>query len=424
MQRRYWQFYWPLALTGLTMLLARQFENATLGRYANAARELAVFAFAASAFALLNASLAFVPQMTAVLARSARARKRCLRLTVAVCCVLTVPLVLAGFTRTGALLLGRLFGIGAAVQVPVTHYLRLVSPLLVVNGLRQYYTGLLIQAKRTGVVTVLNGLMLVIAGAVLLAGLHSGLRAVHTLAASLASWLVHLVLSYVFYRRLYKPATDPELKCLGYGAILSFFWPVALTSLMFALSRPILYSFVARLPESEPAIASLRIAFDFALIFHNPLNQFRHLFVMYGREDALGVRRFMIRVTAVVTVVMITVAATPLSKLVFGELLGAPADIAAMARQVLWAGCLIPLIVTLRNYFHGLAMVGRSTLGMGAGGIGRIAVIYGAALACFSFGVLNHITAAAILTLGFAAEAIVVACLSRFRASPSRQARA
>jgi len=67
---QYWRFYWPLALTGVGLVLAVQFQNATLARYPEAVAELAVLALAHGVFGYFNASLQFVSQLANVYARS------------------------------------------------------------------------------------------------------------------------------------------------------------------------------------------------------------------------------------------------------------------------------------------------------------------------------------------------------------------
>ena len=97
MQRRYWAFYWPLSLTGLAVLLARQFQNGALTRFPDAVRELVIFAYASSIFWLFNASMIFIPQMANVFARSERAKRICLRFTILISVVLTIPLAVGLF---------------------------------------------------------------------------------------------------------------------------------------------------------------------------------------------------------------------------------------------------------------------------------------------------------------------------------------
>ena len=73
--RTYWRFYWPLALTGVAMVLAMQFQNGALALYPDAVVELAVFALASSTFGFLNAGLNFTPQLSNVYGRSPRGRR-------------------------------------------------------------------------------------------------------------------------------------------------------------------------------------------------------------------------------------------------------------------------------------------------------------------------------------------------------------
>ena len=73
--RQYWRFYWPLALTGVAMVLAMQFQNGVLARYPDAVAELAVFALASSTFGFFNAGLNFTAQLANVYARSARGKR-------------------------------------------------------------------------------------------------------------------------------------------------------------------------------------------------------------------------------------------------------------------------------------------------------------------------------------------------------------
>lgn len=414
MKRQYWKFYWPLALTGMVMLLARQFQNGTLSRYPNAARQLATFAFASGMLMPFMSALGFLPQMANVFGRSCTARRRCLRFTFMLCAALAAIPACIALVPGAEIVPARIFGIADEQLAVVILYLRLLTPMLFVQGLKQYYTGLLVQAKRTGLVTVLHGSALALMGSLLAVGLHRGWQPVVTLAASqICAGLLHLALLFGFARRGGAGIQEPETKHLTYLDMARFFWPVALTSLMFALSRPIIYSYVNRTPGAEPKIAALRVAFDLALIFHMPVNQLRHLFVTFGFKDMPGLRRFILLVLAGALGIMLLVALSPLSMLVLRDLLGVRGAVLPMARQVLLTVCLIPVLVAVRNYFHGRAMVSRTTVSMGLGATLRVAAIWLASWAGYATGMLNHTLAALILTLGFAVETLTVALVGR-----------
>ena len=414
MQRKYWKFYWPLALTSLVQLAGTQAQNGVLASYDEIGRELAVFALASSVFFFFCAALVFVPHMVNVLGRSAPARGACLRFTILASLALTIPAAVLAFTGAGQTALSRIFDIQDAKLAEVTSYLRLLLPLIVINGLRNHYTGLLIQAHLTGTVTALYAVNLGINIVSLAGGLMLGWPAVITVAMAIVlSALVHLVATFVMYVLRYNSPDDGKTDKLTWREILSFFWPVATTSLMFALSRPVLYAFVNRTAQAVVLLAGIRVAFDFSLLFHAPINQFRHFLVTFGESDPAGSRRFMGRIMLVLTGIMAIIAFTPLSTFVLRNLLqirGQTLEVASGAMMVL---CGTPLIITIRNYFHGVLLTRRKTHGMAIGGIIRVLTICVSSWAFFEAGVLNRITAAGVLLAGFGSEAIVSAIFAR-----------
>lgn len=407
--RAYWQFYWPLALTGLAMVLAVQFQNAALARFPDAARELAVFALAYGTFGFFRASLNFINQLSNVYARSREGARKTYRFVLTASLLLTLPLLGLGFLDAGANLLRHIYSLDDNLTDRVTEYLRYLAPLVVLSALRFYYTGLLIQARLTGWVTVLNVMFLstVIAGLVL--GFTLGLRPVVVLVgAEAVAMLAHLAGTVLVKRARYRMPAAPEHESLTYRELTAFFVPVSTTGVMFALSRPVLYAFVSRTPGGLVAIAALRVAFDFAMLFQQAANQFRHFFVTFGLDDLPGKRRFMVIIWAGITGLMLLFAVSPLSNLIWRDLMRIPEAVRAPAVEVMLVMCLMPAVIIFRNYFHGRLMVERRTVGMAAGAILRVAGIYLAAQVLFSFGALNHVTASLVLILGFVIEAAVV----------------
>ena len=81
--------------------------------------------------------------------------------------------------------------------------------------------------------------------------------------------------------------------------------------------------------------------------------------------------------------------------------------------DVILVMCLLPTIITVRNYFHGHLMVRLRTSGMAMGGVLRVLGIYLIAQTLYAHGKLDHVTAAFALLLGFVFETIVVAYATR-----------
>jgi hypothetical protein len=99
---KYWQFYWPLTLTGLGLILAIQIQNGVLARFPDAVTELAIFALAYSGYGLCNAALNFTAQLSNVFARSPHATLLTHRFVIAASIMLTLALSMLAHTQAGA----------------------------------------------------------------------------------------------------------------------------------------------------------------------------------------------------------------------------------------------------------------------------------------------------------------------------------
>jgi hypothetical protein len=284
--------------------------------------------------------------------------------------------------------------------------------MIALNGIRHYYTGLLVQARRTGIVAALNVAHVPLVGAGLAAGILLRWGAVATiLFAEIMPLAVQMIAAGLLFRVFYRPPLEPEKAPVSFLKTTSFFWPVALTGLMFAFTRPIVYSFVNRVAGSDPKpiIAALRVGFDLAMLFQMASNQFRHVFVTFGARHLPGLRRFMIRVVLVTTGLMLCVALSPLKDLFFGELLGLESPVREYAGRVLLVMCAVPALVAWRNYYHGQALIHHRTVGMGIGGLARNSAALLLSWGLLQAGWLGYPTVAAgVLVCAFVAEASAV----------------
>jgi hypothetical protein len=405
-QREYWAFYWPLALTGAVGVIAVQFQNGVLARYPEAAFELAVFALALGVYGLFNAALNFVPQLVTKFARTRAAWRVTLRFVVLLSAVFACIVEAVGLG--GGVLVAAAFGIEGELLARVLAYLCLLAPILVLAGVRLAFVGLLVQRRQTGRVTLLNAVYLGTVAGVLVAGFAGGLGATLTLVLGQAGGaLVHGLLGgWLAFRGHHPPERDDDVP--DFRRLTRFFVPVATTGVMFAISRPVLYAFVARAPDGIVSIAALRVAFDFTFFFQQASNQFRHFFVTFGLDDLAGKRRFMARVTVGITGAMLAVALTPLGDLFLRVGLGISGAVQARAVDVILVMTLLPTIIIVRNYYHGILMVTERTGGMAGGGVLRVLLIAALGAGLAALGLLDHVLAAWVLLAGFAIETATV----------------
>ncbi len=412
--KEYWRFYWPLALTGGVMVLSGQFQNGVLARYPEAVTELAVYAIAGSTFGLLHAAVGFVSQMANVYARSALGTAKTLRFVMTISAIMTVLMLILAFTPAGGMLVGAVYDLDSDILDRVTDYLRLFAPLMIIDGLRQFQLGLLVQSRMTGRVTILNVIQLSTIIICLVSAFSAGIPAPLALVGSqITASLVHLALLTLVIRRDYQLPEKPEHEQLGYRELLAFFAPVATTGIMFAISRPVLYALIARTPDAIVSIAAMRVGFDVATLFQVTANQFRHFFVTFGDSDLPEKRLFMLIIGAGITGAMMLITMTPLSDVILSDAIGIKGDVLSRAHTVLMLMCLLPALILWRNYYHGLLMVARKTNGMAVGGMSRVFGIYLMAQLLYFVGALNYLTGTIILLLGFLVEASIVTIFCR-----------
>ena len=209
-------------------------------------------------------------------------------------------------------------------------------------------------------------------------------------------------------RRSYRLPEEIEHADLTYRELAGFFFPVATTGLMFALSRPVLYALVARVEEGVLYIAAMRVAFDFSMMFQQTANQFRHFFVTFGLAQLEQKRRFLLVVGFGITALMCLFTFTPLVGWIWQEPMNIPEPILRPANQVLMVMCLLPAVILVRNYFHGILMVERRTGSMALASTLRVVGIYASAQIGIALGWLDHVYSAWALLLGFVIETVVV----------------
>ncbi len=412
--RVYWKFYWPLTIMGLAMLLSNQFQNGVLARYPEAVRELTTFALAGSFFGFLHAALVFLPQMTNVYGRSPAGASACFHFACRAGLGLSLPLLVLGWTPSGIDLSTMIFGVDVAVAATMQIYFRLLAPVIFMDAMRHAFTGLLIQTRRTGWVTVLNIAYLSVVLLVLMLGFHFGLSGVWTVGlAQLAGALFALLGSWFAWSR-FASLLEGKVEPPSQGELFNYFWPVALTSICFALSRPIIFLFASRTAEAFVLIAALRVSFDFAMLFFNPVNQFRHLLVTFGMDDRKDILGFLVLVVTGLSGALVVIALSPMGSLIFRTVFGLEGKALEFATAALLPLALVPLAMGLRNWLHGYALVGRATRRMSTSALARIGVISLAAWGLVAIGWFGPRAAASLLAFGFLAEAGSMWVLARW----------
>ena len=140
--------------------------------------------------------------------------------------------------------------------------------------------------------------------------------------------------------------------------MLRFFWPLAVTSGVQAVSRPIINLFVARGADGTESLAVLTIVYALAHLPYGWLNELKNLPAAFQRQDPDGrfIRRFTAGCGLLSFVVMALMFWTPVRFFLLETLIGVDHEFAVRCTVPLIIFSFFPLAVTVRSYLHGVAL--------------------------------------------------------------------
>ena len=423
-QRQYLMFFLPLALMSALQSTTFQVRNAILARYEDPARELATLGFALSTFLLLWAFNNFIPQMSNVLARSKRALVVTRNTTWALNGLATVFLGLLALTRPGGLLLQVVFDIHGAVLADVQLYLLLLSPTMLTSGHLQWREGLLVQARRTPLLTTTQLTNLLVSSGWLVGAFWLGASPTQAvIGSSYAATLLRVGLTEYLFSRYYQAPAVASHQSLTYRETLRFLLPAAASGAILNFSRPWLFACLGRTSDPLVAVASLRVAYDLLGAMQSISNQFRHLCATFGLDDIAGKRRFMVKVAAILCAALVLSTNVPaLSDPIFRQAFGLTGPVLDMTVATARIVSIAPLLLIARNFFHTQLIARSATQGIALGSSARLVVLLVLAPSLLLLDRLNPQSAALILLVGFTTETTIAGWVLRRLGAPHEQA--
>ncbi len=178
--------------------------------------------------------------------------------------------------------------------------------------------------------------------------------------AAFIGWRVQPLLA----RRLY-PETPTETP-LSYREFARFYVPLSLTSLMNLMINPLGSAMISRMPDALMSLAVWPVIQGLLFLLRSLGFAYQEVVVALLDEpgSAFTLRRFTIALSAILTLVMALIAATPLSWLWFHTISGLRPELAALGGSALWIGILMPAISVWQNALQGLLVHSRRTRGV------------------------------------------------------------
>jgi hypothetical protein len=161
-------------------------------------------------------------------------------------------------------------------------------------------------------------------------------------------------------------AAPPPENPLTLPRFLSFYIPLALTSLIVMIYMPIGSAAMGRMPRALDSLAVWPVVSGLVFIFRSLGVAFNEVVVALLDEPGAvpQLRRFTALLAASVTGLLFLIAATPLSRLWLVDVSALPADLADLGQMALWIALPVPAFNTLQSWFQGNLVNAERTRGV------------------------------------------------------------
>ena len=142
-----------------------------------------------------------------------------------------------------------------------------------------------------------------------------------------------------------------------------FYAPLAATSLLLTATNPLLVSAMSRSVNPAVALAGFAVAFSLCGVLYSPVlvgQQVAATKLLKGRQFG-PIKSFWVRIGALLSLVAVAVAFTPLGDWVFGGVMGVSGDIFDEARSAIAVLAPVPLLTAMRAVHQGRLVAGHRT---------------------------------------------------------------
>jgi hypothetical protein len=360
-------FFFPLLLNVQFMSVSHSIINAGLARLEHAVVLLAGFSVA-MVLHLFVASPSY--QNHTITIAMVRGRRSLIAMTLFVLLIaswVSMLLALLAFSPLGTYILDRMLGVTPEVAAGARQALGLMVFLPFITGMRGLCQGLVIRARRTGLVSLATAVRIAMLfvylwlgqlwfiGTAVAAFALLGCVGTETLVIAFFAWRVRL------------PAAQEDER--GFADILRYGLPLAYSSGLQQTVPLLINAIISRLPDGTLALAAFGVIRGFLFLLAGPMRNLQQAYLTLVTEaaDNTVLVRFLIRVSAGMALVMLLIA-WPLNAPVLGAIMGLD-DV--MRHYIAWpltACALFPLLYgaanLLRGWFSGVHLttrLGRST---------------------------------------------------------------
>jgi len=366
---RIFKTWWPLAASWLLMGIEGPAMSAVIARLANPEIHLAAYGGVVFPLSLIVESpIIMLLAASTALSKDWASYARLRRYMMAAGATLTGLHFLVAYTPLYYLVVEKVIGVPPEIVQPARLGLMIMLPWTWSIAYRRFHQGVLIRFGRSqtvGIGTVVrlsaDGLVLMLGYLVkTVPGVVVGTTAVAVGVMSEAAY-VGLVVRPVLRGplRLAPPVAQP----VTLRSFLSFYIPLAMTSLLTLLAQPIGSAAISRMPLALESLAAWPVVSGLVFMFRSLGMAYNEVVVALLDEprSSASLRRFTAWLAALTGLAFLMVVITPLARLWFEGVSALPPRLSRLALDSLWLALPMPVLAVLQSWYQGVILHSRQT---------------------------------------------------------------
>ena len=424
-QTRIFRFWLPLQSTWLMMAIESPFLAAVIARLPDPKYNLAAYGVAYALAIIVEAPVIMMMSASTALVDSADAYRKLRNFAWTLNILITAWMIVGLFTPIYPWLMNDLIGLDPTVSRLTHTALMILLPWPAAIGYRRFYQGLLIRhslTRRVAYGTAIRLIAMVSTTAVLIWLRATGRIEVAGVTVGAAALSVGVCVEAVASRlmaarvvtALLAPASAPTAAPvslpadtgqaqLTYRGILSFYYPLALTSTIALAVHPVVTFFMGHARQPLESLAMLPVLNALVFVFRTPGLAFQEVAITLldqGEAGLAAARRFARTLGLCATLGLALVALTPLAGFWFETISGLSPELSAYALLPVRLLIVLPALSVLLSWQRALLVAGRRTAPITWAAILEVSVI-AAILLTTIYGLhMVGVTAAALAFLG------------------------
>ena len=359
----------PLAGSWALMALELPALSAIIARLANPEINLAAYGGVVFPLALMIESpIIMLLAASTALSKDWASYRKLNRFMMVTSAALTLLHIAVAFTPLYYFVVVKLIGAPAEIIEPARIGLKIMTPWTWSIANRRFNQGLMIRFGQGWAVTAGTFIRLGADITVLLIGYSMKtvpgiVVATSAVAAGVVSESIFAGLAAIRVKRGKLRAAPILSPPLTFRVFIKFYIPLAATSLLSLLIQPLGSAALSRMPRALESLAVWPVVIGLSFVFRSMGMGFNEVVVAMldqpGAEKSL--RRFTALLVGFLTVLQLTLVATPLADVWFRRLSALSPQLAEYAHLGMWLAILLPALTTLQSWYQGAIVNSKST---------------------------------------------------------------